>query len=667
MKNLYTKLAVDGIKNNSKLYFPYMLSIAGVAAIYYILTYLVSSEALTFLNGGSVLFIILIMGKAVIIIFSLLFLFYTNSFLAKKRNKEFALYNILGMNKKNVVKILAREALIEGVVSILGGVLLGVLFSKFFELLLCKLCGHEPDFMFYFSPKPIFETIIFFGVIILVLFIFSVFKVAINKPIELLRSTNSGEKEPKANFVLGLLGFVVLAFAYFVSLSIKSPMEGLLKFFGAVIMVIAATYALFVAGSVCLCKILKKNTNFYYSKKHFISVSGMAYRMKRNGAGLASICILSTMVLVMVASTGSLLIGKEDSLRKIYPKEILLTVRMDKTDNAKKDALTDENVANVEAVLDEITKDVPKKNPIGIRQLSSLAALGEDEITIVNSKNRELVNDLDISFVCIYPAEDYFKYEPGEGLKDNEALVAYTGKNVAKNITIGDRQYEVVGKPDSKNMGTAMSALDSASVVVNDFDHYLEFCDDVEATASPVSYVYGFDTGLSDDENIALGNRLRDEVNVRLNEELGCFTTVEVRADEAKEFMELYGGLFLLGIFLSISFILACVLIMYYKQITEGYEDASNYSIMRKVGMTKKEIKSGIKTQTLVTFFSPLLLAGLHLFFSFPIVLKLLNIFGIIDLKLLLSVYGGFFLLFALFYYFVYKRTVKAYLEIVSY
>nr|MCR4934369.1 ABC transporter permease [Lachnospiraceae bacterium] len=445
MKNLYTKLAVDGIKNNSKLYFPYMLSIAGVAAIYYILTYLVNSEAMAYLNGGGVLYIILIMGKAVIVIFSLLFLFYTNSFLAKKRNKEFALYNILGMNKKNVVKILAREALIEGTVSIFGGVLLGILFSKLFELLLCKLCGHEPDFMFYFSAKPIVETIFFFGIIVLVLFVFSVFKVAVNKPIELLRSTNSGEKEPKANFVIGFIGFIVLAFAYYVSMSIKSPVEGLLKFFGAVIMVIAATYALFVAGSVCLCKILKKNNNFYYSKKHFISVSGMAYRMKRNGAGLASICILSTMVLVMVASTGSLLIGKEDSLRKIYPKEILITVRMDGDD-----VLSEEKIAELDSLLDEKTKNISKKDQIGVRQLASLAALEPDKITIVNADNRELVNDLEISFVSIYPAEDYFKYESGEGLKDNEALVAYTGKNVAKNITIGDRQYEVVGKPDGK-------------------------------------------------------------------------------------------------------------------------------------------------------------------------------------------------------------------------
>lgn len=654
MKNLYTKLAVDGIKNNSKLYFPYMLSIAGVAAIYYILTYLVNSEAMAYLNGGGILLAILIMGKAVIIIFSLLFLFYTNSFLAKKRNKEFALYNILGMNKKNVVKILAREALIEGVVSILGGVLLGVLFSKFFELLLCKLCGHEPDFMFYFSPKPIFETIIFFGVIILVLFIFSVFKVAINKPIELLRSTNSGEKEPKANFVIGFIGFIVLAFAYYVSMSIKSPVEGLLKFFGAVIMVIAATYALFIAGSVCLCKILKKNNNFYYSKKHFISVSGMAYRMKRNGAGLASICILSTMVLVMVASTGSLLIGKEDSLRKIYPKEILITVRMDIDD-----VLSEEKIAELDSLLDEKTKNISKKDQIGVRQLASLAALEPDKITIVNADNRELVNDLEISFVSIYPAEDYAKYSNDEKIKENEVLVSYTGKSVAKTITIGDRQYEVIGKPQGEFLGSTISALDSANVVVNDFEHFVEFCDDVEATASPVSYVYGFDTGLTDKENAEIGNILRNE--------LGDLATVEVRADEALEFMELYGGLFLLGIFLSISFILACVLIMYYKQITEGYEDANSYGIMRKVGMTKKEIKSGIKTQTLVTFFSPLLLAGLHLFFSFPIVLKLLNIFGIIDVKLLLSVYGGFFLLFALFYYFVYKRTVKAYLEIVSY
>ena len=658
MKNLYTKLAVDGIKNNSKLYYPYMLSIACVTAIYYILTYLTTSESVGLLNGGGTLIIILIMGKIVLILFSLFFLFYTNSFLAKKRNKEFALYNILGMNKKNVVKILGREAFIEAVVSIFGGLLSGILFSKLFELLLFKLCGHEPDFMFYFSLRPVTETVLFFGIIIFILFLFSVFKVAINRPIELLRSTNAGEKEPKANYVLGIIGLIVLIAAYYISMSISSPVDGLLKFFGAVIMVIAATYALFVAGSVCLCKILKKNKNFYYNKKHFISVSGMAYRMKRNGAGLASICILSTMVLVMVASCGSLYIGKEDSMRKLCPQDIVVSLRL-----AEEDTFNEEKIDEFENLMDKELEGVKVKNVSTCRQFSCMGSMIGKDIKLFNEETRRLSDGINLGFVSIYSVEDYEKNAGPINLSGEEAMVSSTISKVPGTVNIYGKEYKANGIPNPEYLGGMVSAIDNVCVVTSDFEEIVQKAldDGVVAYVGGMSYISGFDTGLSDDENIALANRLQDDLNGIVN------VKFQVRALDAQDFMEMYGGLFLLGIFLSIAFIMACVLIMYYKQITEGYEDANNYSIMRKVGMTKKEIKTGIKTQTLITFFSPLILAGVHLFFSFPLVEKLLNLFGIIDTKLLLCVYGLFFLVFAVFYFFVYKKTVKVYLEIVSY
>lgn len=325
MKSLfYPKLAWMGIRKNKRLYVPYILASMGMVMMYYIVAFLSTSSALEMIPGGSVMQGMLGLGMFVIVVFSLLFLFYTNSFLTRRRKKEFGLYNILGMGKWNLAKILVWESLTSAVISIGGGLLAGIVFSKFAELGMVNLLMGEVTFSFHLGAKPIMETLKWFSIIFLLILIHTLWEIRGASPMELLRSENAGEKPPKANWILALLGIVILGLAYYLAVSIQHPIDALLWFFVAVIMVIVATYLLFVAGSVTLCRILQKNKNYYYRTNHFVSVSSMVYRMKRNGEGLASICILCTMVLVMLSGTVCLYVGTEDSLRTRFPRNIML-------------------------------------------------------------------------------------------------------------------------------------------------------------------------------------------------------------------------------------------------------------------------------------------------------------------------------------------------------
>ena len=322
----YPKLAWSGMRKNSKLYVPYTLAGAGMAALFYIISYLSSSESLLMVGGGGNIAIILGMGKFVIAVFSLLFLFYTNSFLVRRRYKEFGLYNVLGMNKMNISRILLWETLINALISIGGGVLLGIVFSKLAELGLLNMIGSDVDFTLGVSAVAIIFTVGLFGAIYLLIYLNAVIRINLSSATELVKSETAGEKPPKANWLLGIAGVVILGAAYYIAVSIKSPLTAITLFFFAVIMVIIATYLVFIAGSVLMCRILQKNKGYYYKKNHFVSVSSMSYRMKRNGAGLASICILATMVLVMISSTTCLYFGTEDSLRARYPRNVNVSV-----------------------------------------------------------------------------------------------------------------------------------------------------------------------------------------------------------------------------------------------------------------------------------------------------------------------------------------------------
>lgn len=661
----YPKLAWSGMRKNSKLYVPYTLAGAGMAALFYIISYLSSSESLLMVGGGGNIAIILGMGKFVIAVFSLLFLFYTNSFLVRRRYKEFGLYNVLGMNKLNISRILLWETALNALISIGGGLAFGIALSKLAELGLLNMIGAEVNFTLGVSAVAILFTVGLFGAIYLLIYLNSVIRINMSSATELVKSENAGEKPPKANWLLGIAGVVILGAAYYIAVSIKSPLTAITLFFFAVIMVIIATYLVFIAGSVLMCRILQKNKGYYYKKNHFVSVSSMSYRMKRNGAGLASICILATMVLVMISSTTCLYFGTEDSLRARYPRNVNVSVWYNEQEN-----MSDESVSAYRDKINAAAADVGIDNVLDYRSIATSGVLvdgglrtGEASIT-----NDFIFTYSSIAEVYIIPLSDYNAMsETKETLSDDEALVfAYRTDYTSDSFAVDDgTQFKVKKVLDSMPCysGDAMASIATGIYVVVSDKSFAEG-DFTSQNGSSYSWKYGFDTALSDDEEMTLAQRIYGVID-RIDEN-SINSSVESIAQNRAEFYELYGGLFFLGIILSIAFICAAVLIIYYKQISEGYEDARRFEIMQNVGMTKKEIRSSINSQLLTVFFMPLVFAGLHLGFAFPFIHKMLMLFNLNNLPLLIGTTVISFCAFALLYAVVYRVTSNSYYNIVS-
>lgn len=661
----YPKLAWSGMRKNSKLYVPYTLAGAGMAALFYIISYLSSSESLLMVGGGGNIAIILGMGKFVIAVFSLLFLFYTNSFLVRRRYKEFGLYNVLGMNKRNISRILLWETALNALISIGGGVLLGIVFSKLAELGLLNMIGSDVDFTLGVSAVAIIFTVELFGVIYLLIYLNAVIRINLSSATELVKSENAGEKPPKANWLLGIAGVVILGAAYYIAVSIKSPLTAITLFFFAVIMVIIATYLVFISGSVLLCRILQKNKGYYYKKNHFVSVSSMSYRMKRNGAGLASICILATMVLVMISSTTCLYFGTEDSLRARYPRNVNVSVWYNEQEN-----MSDESVSAYRDKINAAAADAGMDNALDYRCIATSGVLVDGGL---RTGEASITNDFTFTYssiaeAYIIPLSDYNAMsETKETLSDDEALVfAYRTDYTSDIFAVDDgTQFKVKKVLNSMPCysGDAMASIATGIYVVVSDKSFAEG-DFTSQNGSSYSWKYGFDTALSDDEEMTLAQRIYGVID-RIDEN-SISSSVESIAQNRAEFYELYGGLFFLGIILSIAFICAAVLIIYYKQISEGYEDARRFEIMQNVGMTKKEIRSSINSQLLTVFFMPLVFAGLHLGFAFPFIHKMLMLFNLNNLPLLIGTTVISFCAFALLYAVVYRVTSNSYYNIVS-
>ncbi len=663
----YPRLAWTGIKNNRRLYLPYILTCVGMVAMFYIMLSLSTGEFLDTMRGGTTLGSVLGLGAGVIGFFAVLFLFYTNSFLIRRRKKEFGLYNILGMGKRNIARVLLSETLILAAVSLVFGLILGVALSKLAELGLAYFVESDAGYNFTVYPTAMGYTALLFACIFFLLYIKSVSQVGLSNPVELLRSESVGEKPPKANWMFGILGIVILAAAYYISISIEQPVAALGWFFVAVLMVIAATYLLFIAGSVLLCRILQKNKRYYYKPDHFVSVSSMVYRMKRNGAGLASICILITMVLVMISSTSCLYFGKEDVLRSQYPHDFNFTA-----DFTTLDEVTQENIDKTKAGIDAF---MDKNGGI------SFGICGKSDRVTGELKDGVFYMCDDVydpersTFLYIVDLADYNRNTGSScSLDDGEALV-FKGSQAYDNDTIrieGGREYKVVKSDGSIDFirDTNMLGFSAVYIVVPDF--YSSAEDLLQATQKQgvsepwLQWRYQFDSPADYDKQAKMTSELFSAAAEITEDTASGGYGLGSLASARDDFYGSFGGLFFLGIMLSIVFILAAVLIIYYKQISEGYEDQSRFEIMQKVGMTKKDIRKSINSQMLTVFFLPLLFAIVHLGFAFPMIDKLLLLFGLDNLGLLLLTAAISALVFALFYIIVYRVTSNAYYSIVS-
>lgn len=665
----YLRLAWDGIRKNKKLYIPYILTCVCMTAMFYIVSFLSKEDSVQNISGGSEIQGILYLGSVVIGIFSLLILFYTNSFLIRRRKKEFGLYNILGMNKYNLSRVLIWESIIVYAISLVCGLGFGILFSKFAELIMINILMEGTNFDLKVNFESIGNTAVWFLAIFVLILINSLRQIHISKPVELLKSENIGEKPPKANWVLAVLGAVILAAAYAIAVTVDNPMAAIFLYFVAVTMVIVATYMLFISGSVALCKALQKNKRYYYKTNHFVSVSGMVYRMKRNGAGLASICILSTMVLVMVSCTVCLYTGMEDSLRTTFPRDISIDVQVNDFAAVNED-LVHSIDSEIEDVLGKYSETLHDK--ISYR-LTDFAAQqnGNDFSIITNGYYTSTAYN-----VLIVPIEDYNRLMgQNETLGENEVLIYkaklsdYDESTINLNGT-GDLKIKKYVE-DYIGYGVDMSTVNpSIYVFVPNYDAFIaQFEGITEPNGNPVlskHYITGFDLDCDDLVQLTILNEIHDSVSSSVTGPSIASVSTDGIAGSRMLFLGLYGGLFFLGILLGIVFIFAAVLIMYYKQISEGYEDRARFEIMQKVGMTQSEIKKSVNSQVLTVFFAPLIVAGIHLAFNFPLINKTITLLGLTNSGLLMGITAVCFLVFALLYVIVYRITSRSYYSIVS-
>ena len=677
-KFFYPRLAWDGLRKNRQLSRPYLLTCICMVAVFYILSYLNSPMALALIvKGASVVRDIMNLGRFVILVFSLVFLYYTYSFLLRRRSREFGLYNVLGMGKRNLVRIIAWENVITFAISMTCGLFLGILLSKLAELGLVNLLGGTIDFVFRVHTTSIWQTFLLYALIFGLLMLSAVIRTARANAVSLMKSENAGEKPPKGNWLFAILGVLILGGAYYIAISVSNPVTAILMFFIAVVMVILATYLLMITGSVKMCRILQSNKGYYYKAKHFVSVSSMAFRMKRNGAGLASICIIATMILVMLSTTTCMWFGAEDSLKKNYPREINTVVTL--RDPAK---LTDGSPEQAAAIIQDylqekgITpKDIQEQRFVSLSGVQkdgfiqcdyTTASLGADfstlrEIYLVSPDSIETSDNVPLNLA----ADEVVLIADGMDFSDDTLTLAMGDKKHSWKV----RHYE------RKDTGGTTSGMGFPimTVAVSDLDAAvkdLDKGDDADGREIQSIWKYGFDTGLSDEENTALDNDMDEELRERIRD---VFTNdaimwhyTESRAGGSADFYGTYGSLFFIGILLSIVFVCAAVLIIYYKQISEGYEDAKRFDIMQKVGMTKKEIRSSISSQLLTVFALPLLFAGMHLIFAFPMIRKMLALLSLTDVALFMRTTLISFVVFGLFYAIVYRLTSRVYYRIVS-
>lgn len=669
----YPRLAWSGIRKNKELYIPYLLTGMGMIMMYYIVSYLYTSTLVTTAKGGSVIMMLMGLGRFVIGAFSVVFLFYTHSFLIRRRKKEFGLYSILGMNKNNLARIMIWESVMVAGISLASGLALGIVFSKLAELLMHAILRADVDYAMRISPDYIRQTILLYLVIFFLILVVTLCQVRMADPIQLLRSENTGERPPKANWPMALAGAALLGAAYYLAVTIKNPVEAILWFFVAILLVIAGTYLLFVAGSVALCRMLQKNKRYYYKTNHFVSVSSMVYRMKRNGAGLASICILCTMVLVMLSSTVCLYGGMDSSLRSRYPRNIM-------TDNKATgwEQLQEENYVPLRTVIGQVmdSHGLAMENVLDYTCVVFGGFLHdgviETEKTVTSDSG---VSYQDIWEIFVIPLADYNRLMGTQETLEPGQILMYTTK-----MRFRQDSLQIAGTDQVWQVSRAKSFVDNGVDTMQIIPSMFLFVEDVTEFISPLTgradfygdrllnyeWIYGFDLDCSGEEQGEIYYEIQGQIAELQATGYPLLCKAESMALNRSGFGEIYGGLFFLGIMLSIVFVAATTLIMYYKQISEGYEDQGRFEILQKVGMTQKEVKKSINSQVMTVFFLPLVAAGVHLGFAFPFLYKGLLLLGFSNLRLLVWVAVLAYLLFGVGYVIVYRITSRAYYHLVG-
>ena len=664
-----SRLARQNLRKNARSYGPFLLAAVLTVCMFYIISSLAVDPGLQSMTGATTIQIVIRYGMVVVGLFAVIFLFYTNSFLIKRRKREFGLFNVLGLEKKHLAGVIAFETLYVAIVSLGLGLLLGVALDKLLLLIVAKILGVAAPMGFFVSLWVVAVTAALFGGIFLLIFLYSIRQVYVARPVELLQAEHAGEREPKAKWLLALVGAGCLGAGYYIAVTTTDVLQAIFLFFVAVVLVIIGTYLLFTAGSVALLKLLKKNKRYYYKTRHFTAVSGMMYRMKQNAVGLANICILSTMVLVMVSGTSCLMLGMESALHERYPYDMNISRSDEATIELCKKAVADAGIVPENETEYSYVTCAAYSVPGGLDvtvdyTLDTESNLADVMVTDLADYNRCTGQDYDLA-----PGEILLKTARTDYAGDTLELLGrtYTVKervepmvkygNMTANLTeswyivVADRaELEQINEALSVEKGVAQSAQYQL-----DGDYKLR-------------RFYGFDVA-GHDEETALNARLAIRAawnQAQEDESVDLAGTYECRAWERQDFVSLYGSLFFLGMFLGLLFTMAAILIIYYKQMSEGRDDRERFQIMQKVGMSRLEVKRTIQAQVLIVFFLPLVTAGVHTGFAFPILNRVMTLFNLMSTRFYLWCVLGVFVLFAALYAVVYSLTARTYYRLVS-
>lgn len=676
MNRLYLRLAWSNLKNSRQFYLPYVIAGMLSAMMFYTMCAIQGNDGLSKMRGGSSVQIVLYFGVVVVGVFVSIFLFYTNSFIMKRRKKELGVYNILGMEKIHVAKIMAWETVFSFLIAVGGGLITGIVFQKLLTMFLYRLPGLEAAIPFYISGWGCFHTAEMFGAIYVCILLYNLMQIRLSNPVELLHSGNTGEREPKTKIIQAVLGILCIVTGYYIAITTDNPVKAVSLFFVAVMLVIVGTYFLFNAGSIAFLKLLRKNKRYYYQTRHFTTVSGMIYRMKQNAVGLANICILSTMVLVVISMTVCMYAGIEDELKTQYPAELELIFY---DPDGQQDAQTFNRMADeIERVIKENGRVITGKQKGSY--VGTAVAMTGNKITALDRSAMDFSNMYVLEIMTKDGFEEYMQ-ETIPDIPDGSVAVMMDSVYEQDTIVMGNTEYPVEQSMKFP-IRDAVSEFVGGSVILivkdeNALENMRKQLAAMETEAYgeertvDLTYVMNFDMSGSGEEKIACANAVRERVSEWQNDETNPKTmrldcNVISRAEGHIDYETSNGGLLFLGLFLGSMFLMITVLIIYYKQISEGYEDKERFAIMEKVGMSNEEVKATIRSQVRMVFFLPLATAACHLAAAYPMLKKLLALVSLYNGTLFAWCLAGTVLVFGLIYLAVFIITSKSYYKIVG-
>ena len=669
-KGIFSRLAKQNIRNNKSTYIPYMITCIFCIAMIYMMEFLRDCPTLDqAVRQADEVRMIVFTGEIVVEIFCIIFLIYSNSFLMKRRQKEIGLYNILGLERNHIGIVMFLETIITSIGSLAGGIAAGIIGSKLALLLLLKLL-HIPSVLgFYISVKGIFTCLFMFGIVFLMILFLNLAKIHLSRPVELLRGNNIGEKEPAAKWLMALIGFICLGAGYYLAVTTESPIKAITIFLLAVILVMTGTYLLFTAGSIVILKFLRRRKSFYYRTGNFISISGMLYRMKQNAIGLASICILSTGVLLMIAMTVSIYFGMNDIMLNRYPYDVDMSVT----------SISEEECQTAIEAFEKAIADnkVPVEKSVEEIYLDIVCSKNGDEILI---KPANIIRNSDS--VLVLSLLNQAEYERLTGisanLNDGEIFAWYPSAVQKDSVTVDETEFTVKKWLDKNPLTCGEDAVSDNAVLVvtdEDFKKFDEMRTEMYKGVSSapagedLTLHLGLDITGSDTDKIDFGTPVMEAVKaLRKSGGLSenAWITSGIRQQEYESYYADNGSLLFIGIFLGSLFLMGTAMIIYYKQISEGYEDQKRFEIMQKVGLSRREVRSSVRRQILMVFFLPLLMAMLHITMAFPMIRRLLLLFGMTNTKLFIGCTAGTVLIFAVVYGLIYLMTARSYYHIVE-